>query len=71
MRQLPDALRAAAALLYTRWADALDGDPDGERGTSAEQVIITAVLVTVALTVVGIISAQVIGYANDRINLGP
>ncbi len=60
------ALRHLAAALYGRLQTLQHSDD----GYSTEAVIVTALLVALALTAVGIIAAKVIGKANS-INTGP
>ncbi|MDG4764474.1 hypothetical protein O7632_10210 [Solwaraspora sp. WMMD406] len=55
-----------AAELRHRW-QAARANPDG--GYSTESVLVTALLVTLAIAVIGIIAVKVVGKANS-INLG-
>jgi hypothetical protein len=55
-------LRQLFALLHNRW-QTLRAQP--EDGYSTEAVIVTALLVALALTAVGIIAAKVISTANN------
>ena len=65
---MPDTglLRAAAALLRARWAQLKD---HGDAGYTTETVVVIALLVTLAITVIGIIAAKVITKASS-LNLG-
>lgn len=54
-------LAIAAAALRRRWHQLRS---EGERGNTAEQTVLIALLVVLAITVVGIITAKVVGAAN-------
>jgi len=61
MNPLTLYLAIATDALRRRW---LQLRAEGERGNSAEQTALIALLVVLAITVVGIISAKVVGAAN-------
>jgi hypothetical protein len=62
MLQQLEFIKNAMALLHNRLA-ILRAEP--EAGYSTEAVVVTALLVVMALTVVGIIAAKVISTANN------